>query len=343
VFPNANASGYYRFSLTPKDLAQLRLRGLPRLSPRERTAFGNSLRAGFNRQTLSFKDSLLAAAALANDARADVAGEPMSYVSLARDWLYADPLRASVEAYGRTLFDAAYAHLGWTPAKGEDSDRVQLRSRVIGFLALTAKDPIVRAEAQKRGLAFLGQGSDGAIHREALDSNLVGIALSVVGEEADAALWDSVKARLAKTDDAVLRGWFLAVLQSTEKPELVARVRALPFDPVLRATEVTTPVWSEMREPALRRDTWQWVKANFDRLLDTVPKHHGQTQLISMGGELCDEADRQDVEAFFTTERLAKIDGGPRVLAGVLEDIHLCATKRSAQEVSARELFGKGK
>ena len=105
---------------------------------------------------------------------------------------------------------------------------------------------------------------------------------------------------------------------------------------------MTSPIWAKLGEPETREATWQWVKENFDKLLATVPKHHGQTQLIGMASVFCDEAHAKDLESFFTPARLAQIDGGPRVLAGALEDIRLCAVKRQEQEPSAREMFGKG-
>jgi alanyl aminopeptidase len=267
----------------------------------------------------------------------------MGFVGDAREWLYGDPLRASVEEYGRKLFHGVSQKLGWTPAKDEDGDRTQLRIAVLGFLAVTARDPGVRAEAKKRGLAYLGYPKDGAIHPEAVDGNLAGIVLAVTGEEADRPLWDALHAKLAKTDDAELRGRLLSALVSPKSPALVPLVRELVFDPTLRATEVTAPLWTQLGDPALREATWQWVKEHFDKLLATVPKHHGQTQIIRMGGSFCDEAHAKDVEAFFTPARLSQIDGGPRVLAGTLEDVRLCAVKRARQEPSARELFGKHK
>jgi len=121
----------------------------------------------------------------------------------------------------------------------------------------------------------------------------------------------------------------------------VTAVRERPFDPSLRATEVSWPVWSMLGQHATREATWGWVKDNFDRLLAAVPKHHGQTQIIRMGGEFCDEAHARDVEAFFAPARLAQIEGGPRELAGTLEEIRLCAAKRAKQEPSAREMFGR--
>jgi hypothetical protein len=61
-------------------------------------------------------------------------------------------------------------------------------------------------------------------------------------------------------------------------------------------------------------------------------------QLLSMPAAFCDEAHAQDVAAFLS-DRATKIDGGPRVLAKTLEEIHLCTAKRSASEADARRFF----
>ena len=137
VFPNSDAAGYFRFALAPADLAKLRKAGFSSLSTRERVAYGNSLRAAFNRVALPMKDVILAADLLATDPHRNVAQEPMGMIGQAYDWLYDDPLRASVESHARNLFHPVYQKLGWQPAKGDDPDRVQLRSAVISFLALT--------------------------------------------------------------------------------------------------------------------------------------------------------------------------------------------------------------
>jgi alanyl aminopeptidase len=340
VFPNADAAGYFRFSLAPADLARLSKAGFASRTARDRVAYGNGLRAAYTLGTLPMKDAFLAAAPLATDPHHSVADEPMGFVNEAYNWLYDDALRPSIERYADKLFRAEGAKLGWQPGKGEDPDRIELRETVLSFLAFTARDPGVRAEAKKRGLAYLGLAKDGLhLHREAVDPNLAAIALGVVGEDADQALWDAVHAQLAKTEDPELRGRLLGVLVSSRKPERWPAIRALAFDPVLRTTEVSSPVRAMLSEHESREATWQWVKENFDRLLVTVPQHHGQTRLISMGGVFCDDAHAKDLEAFFTPARVGKIDGGPRVLAATLEDVRLCTTRRKLQEPSARAFF----
>jgi len=261
-------------------------------------------------------------------------------VETVRDWLYFDPRKAQVEAYGRGLFAPVYAKLGWDAGKADDGDRIQLRGSVIGFLAATARDPKVRAEAKKRALTYLGVGSkDGALHPQALDPNLAATALSIAGEDADRALWDRVHALLATTEDAEVRWRLLSFLDGNRSPTMVPAVRELSLDPALRATEVAAPLRRLFGDPDNREATWAWEKANFDKLLAAVPKHFGQTQLLSLPRVFCDEAHAKDIEAFFTKERVALIDGGPRVLASTLEGVRLCAARKAALLPSAEQAF----
>ncbi len=339
VFPNASAAGYFRFSLAPADLAKLRTSGLADLTTRERIAFGNSVRAAYNRATLSYADALAATAPLAGDASSQVAGEPMGFVSSAREWFWSDAtLRGNAEAYGRSLYAKAFHRLGWTPAKGEDDDVMRLRQSVISFLAFTARDPAVRAEAKKRGLAFLG--TDGNVHRDAVDANLSGIAVSVAGEEADAKLFDSMIARLAATTDEELRGKLLWAIGSARDAALALRAREMSLDASLRVNEVMTTIWAQLDSPLTRDATWQWVLSHYDPLVARISSHHGGARLIGTAGHFCDEARATEVEAFFA-KVIDRIDGGPRVLAGALESIRLCAARKKAHEESARAFFAK--
>jgi alanyl aminopeptidase len=345
VMPNADGAGYFRFSLAPADMQKL-AKGVGSLTAREKVAYGNSLRAAYNRATLPVKDILAAAAPLANDANPSVAREPQGLLEQVTEWLHDDPLLPAIEAYGRGLYRDAYRKLGWEPAKGEDPDRTRLRSEVIEFLASTAKDPGVRAEARKRGLAYLGYKraggkSDGKLHPEAVDANLVRIALGVVGEEADRPLWDDVRARLAQTENPEERPRLLAVLLGPEKGELARAVRDLALDPVLRATELSALLRAQAASVETREAAWQWLKENFDKILAAVPKHHGQSRLVRMAATFCDEAHARDAEAFFTPAKIASIEGAPRELAATLESIRLCAARREVQEPSARAFFAK--
>jgi len=341
VFPNADASGYFRFALAPADLARVRTGALASLPSRERVAYGNSLRAAFNRATTPMKDLFVAAEPLASDPHREVALEPIGFVESAREWLFDDPLRASVEAYGRRLFREPWRALGWEPRPDDDENRIGLRTTVLRFLALEVRDQEVRAEARKRALAYLGIGADGALHAEAVDGNLRGAVLRVAGEEADRGLWDVLHSLLPKTQEGLRRRELIAALASARAPDLREAACSLSLEADLRASETTMALWVGVSEPDTRESTWTWMKAHFDAVAARLPTH-GATQLIAMGGQFCDEAHARDVEAFFA-KRAGTVEGGPRVLAETLESVRLCVARRTAQEPGAREFFGRMK
>jgi alanyl aminopeptidase len=167
------------------------------------------------------------------------------------------------------------------------------------------------------------------------------VVLAALGEDADRALFDDVKARFANAEDAELRENLLLLLGRARSAELAPSALALALDPSLRPVEVLTPLALQLESSSTREAAWQWLKAHYDALLAAVPKEHGQAHLVELASVFCDVEHAKDVEAFYTPERLAKVDGGPRALASTLEEIRLCAVKRKVQEPSARQMFGK--
>jgi alanyl aminopeptidase len=348
VFPNADGAGYYRFSLAPPDMAALEAleaKAGSGLSEREKVTYGASLWAAYQRGKTPFKDILAAATPLARDAEPAVAEAPTAYFTQARDWLFGDPARKDVERDARALYAPALRRLGWEPKKGEDDETRSLRRSVVGFMALTGQDEKVRAELEKRGLAYVGTAQDGkesTIHPEAIDANLVGAAMAVVGEKADRARWNALKALLSKSVNETVRGRLLLALSSSANADLAASARELAFDPSLRDSEILTPLYVQISDPAQRDAAWAWAKEHYDAIVQRMPKHHGGARLIGLGGRFCSDERAAEVEAFFTP-KLESIEGGPRLLASTLEDVRLCATRRKVYAESAREYFQKRK
>jgi alanyl aminopeptidase len=339
VFPNADAAGYYRFALAPRDLTDLRNKGLVALTVREKASLGSNIQAAYARGTMSFEQAVVAVSPLAKEPDPTVAGAPMPFLSQARDWVFSDlKVRGKVEAYARELYGKVGRTLSWEGKSGESDEVRTLRAGVLGFLATTGQDRAVRAEAMRRGLEYIGFGKDGAIHPEAVDPNLAGIALGITGEEADKATWDAMKALLMRSVDETVRGRLLYGLSSAKRPELATAALKLVLDPALRDNEVLVPLSIALGDPERRDATWEWMKENYDAIRARLPMHHGGVALVGAGGVYCDEAHARDIDAFFKT-RIADIEGGPRVLASTLEGVRLCVAKRKAQEEGARSFF----
>lgn len=338
VMPNVEAAGYYRFGMNGLRLGQLLTNGFPKLTTRERLAVADAVRIGFSRGTAKAADVFGNLAPMASDSFPSVAAAPMGMAQVAREWLFATPLRPNVEAWGRKLYAKAFASLGWTATKNESAERTFLRQSVISFLAFTARDPAVRKEGAARGRALIGFGKDNALHLDAVDTNLAGIALSIAGEEGSAPFFDALLVQLDKSDDTVMRSRILGALASVHEPALSERALALTLDKRLRTNEVLQPLGIQLSMMETKDAAFAWLRANFDAVVARISP--GRAGALPYYVRYCDDAHIGDVESFFTP-KIAKLDGGPRNLANSLESMKLCVARRKAQEESLRAFFAK--
>ncbi|APR86556.1 Membrane alanine aminopeptidase N [Minicystis rosea] len=339
VMPNADAGGYYRWSLGPNDTKKLAAAGLSALTVRERMSFVESINAGFVRAKLPASEALAALAPLANDGTAAVAAAPMRFLAGVRDWLHAHGQSQAVEAYAQKLYAPAFKSLGWAPAKGaeEAPERAVLRQEVIYFLAVVAKDPAVRREALSRGRAW-AEGK-----RDAVSLDLAAAALTVAMQEDDGKLFDKLVKRLEEEQGQRERSIILHALGSAGRPELAERARALTVDPKIRLAprEVTVPLRAQMERAETRDVAWAWMQQNVDGIIGRISERWGaRLPWIAVG--FCDKRHAEEVNGLFQP-RLASLNGLPRELAGALEDMRLCAARREAQESSVRAFFAKKK
>lgn len=337
VMPNADGAGYYRWSLPAADLEKLR-KVIGARTVRERMSFVDSVRAGFARGTINTAEAMAALEPLARDPHPSVALAPMGLVRGGRDWMAGDAAAlAAIEGYGRKTYAAAAKDLGWDPRKGESPERQLLRKEVLGFMAMTARDPAVRAEAARRGKAYVGFGGDNALHPEAVDPNLAQIALSVAVQESDAAFFDAVLAKLPPAEDPVLRGSLVGALSSALRPELAARARALLLDTRVHATEILGAINNQIDFTETREPTWKWVQDNLEALVKRMPPRRA-ARLPRVMNRFCDADHARAVQAVFSG-KVGALDGGPRNLANSLEQIRLCSARREAQSAGLRGFF----
>jgi alanyl aminopeptidase len=344
VMPNADGAGYYRYALAPADNKKLAA-ALPSLRETERISFARSVVASYMRGTTLVADALVGLAPLASDSSAHVTAPLMELCSAVGRWLLEDPLEAKLEAFADGLFVPAYKALGWAPKAGETDPpaRVALRQGVLDFLAFTARDKAVRREAAAHAHAFLA-ASKAKADKSALTPELVGLALQVAAEDGGAPVFDALVAALDKENDDPARRRLLSAIGSATDPPLAARARELELGPSVQPNEVGRILFAGLRSHAsraTREQAWSFVLANMDKLLGKTQPAYA-SRLVSLGAGFCDRAHRDAVEKLFAP-RVAQIEGGPRALAGALEELDLCIARRAAHEPSARSFLSQKK
>jgi cytosol alanyl aminopeptidase len=333
IMPNAGAAGYYRATLAAGDLARLRDRATPALSVVERVTLAHDLDAAFRSAALPGADVLRALEPLARDPHGAVALVPLDLWSLVDAYFVDGAQRVALRARVARLYAPVAAALGWKPSAAEPPWRRQLRSKLLGFLALQLEDPTALAEAARLGRRLLGVDRDHVRHPDAVAPDLAELALAAAVRTGGADVFDALVGELAHAADAQLRQRALLALASTRDPALVGRVLDLALDPQLRQNERLVALKPLLGALATRDAAWAWLTAHFDALFAVLPDRFAG-RIPSMLG-MCDRPRIEALRAFFTP-RVDKITGGPRNLAQALETAEQCVALVETQRPSVQ-------
>jgi alanyl aminopeptidase len=336
LMPNADGAGYYRFTLPSADLAKLRGQGLAKLSARERYVLAKGLYAGFAAGSVTAKDWLGTIPALAADQERMVATEPLGFLRGLRDHWLAPASWPALYSFVKQVYGPAKNRLGFREQAGEVGDVKLLRAQVLTTIADLGNDKPTRTRLAGMGKQYLGLGGDSQLHPDAVPNDLADVAVRLLVEDGDAAMFDVVYQRFVNTQDATLRGRFLRALSSVRDARS-PKALALVLDPALRVNEVMLPLREQLGHPSTRDAAYAWFEQNFDAIGKRLsPQALGSTPWLA--ASLCSEQAAERVQAFFAT-RVASLPGAPRSLEGAVETLHLCVALLQAQREGVEAFF----
>ncbi len=333
---NPKAQGYYRWALPPGQLRDLLTRGYRHLSPAERLSLASNLHAALRSGAMSAADVLGALQPFARDPEPAVAQEPAEVLAGMRDHIVEPSRRGAVEATMRALYRPVLARLGWKPRPREASRVRIFRGWVIEYLALTAGDRSVLERAAALGRVYLG--SDDRLHPDAVDPDMVKVAIKAAARLGSAPLFDTMVQRLVAAEDSNVRDNLLGGLAQFTDPELAERARQMAFDPRLRVNERATIIRNQGKSMELRPAAWAWVLKNFERFAPTLPPSAVQSLSYTQGG--CSEEQAAELHDSLGPH-LAPYPGAPYTMAKATEQARLCAALVAAQRKSATGFFAK--
>jgi cytosol alanyl aminopeptidase len=331
VMPNANASGYYRFSLGKRALAGLS-KEVGKLSDAEQLAYADAVDAGFNHGDLDAGDVLAALKPLTRSKIRVVATAPLGQV----EWIYrneaaTDAQRARVATWAKDAYLPRLEQLGYRRRPGESEDAPLLRSSLAGALAFEFRLPEVRAALLKQGEAALRRKPDGRLDLAAADPDLLGDALGVAVQVQGARAVDALLAELPRTSDAALRNGILGGLASAEDPALAERVRDFALDKQVKVGEMYSLLRGNRDTLAQRDALWQWFTTHYAQVLARTGSFAGGYLPMVAAGGGCSLPEVDRLQAFFRT-RMSDAAGVDRGLAQTSESIRLCSALKAAQD-----------
>ena len=334
LMPNADATGYYRFTLDAKGWSAL-FDHFDALDDREALALLGSLSAAYHSGDTSTETMVRAFREFAPSPKREVATMPLDELSTMHDRLAAsDAARRGVESFVRALYGPRLAALGLEARPGESTDATLLRPTLVDALADLGHDEALRATLKEKALAYLDGDS---LDPSAIDPALVGIALRIAVAEEDADFARRLLDRVLASRDAIFRQRVLGALAASPDPAVGAMMRDLIPDPRLRDNEAIMIVFTQAGTKEQRAALWDWTKAHLDQLLPRIPTWR-KGAVVNVGADFCSDERAAELESFFK-DKVEDLEGGPRELAQTLEQIHLCAAFKAAKSPEVTEYF----
>jgi alanyl aminopeptidase len=324
--PNADASGYYRFTMADADFSALRSH-VPTLVPTEQMIYADAVSSAFVRGTLAPGAVLDAMPALSTSHLPQVATALVGQLAWIREYLAPDATRPAVDAFAAAQFAPRLATLGLERQPDDTDMTTELRARLVDVLAVVAHEPALRRQLNDLGRMALGLDAGGAVDLTRLNPDLRGDILKVTVQESGEPAFKAILGELANNHQTRQRYEMLAALGATHDPKLGEQARNYGLTPAVAVGEIQFLYTSHVAERENRDAFWQWLGSNYATLVVRLPDQY-QSYLIRLAAsKRCSQSQSDEIRAWFAP-KVTSIIGGERALAQSLESIDQCAALR---------------
>ena len=321
VMPNEGGLGYYRMRPQGDMLAHLLANASKVLTLPERIALIGDVNALVASGDVKKGVALDLVETLAKDRSRYIVDASIGVVG-SIDEVVPAKLRPNYERFVRKLYQARAHELGWQARKGEDDNTQQLRRSLLPLVASVGRDAELIKQAT--GLAWKWLDAHGAVAPE-----IARAVLSVASRNGDQKLFDRLHAEARKTGDREDRERFLGAMGRFIEPAMVAQALALVLTDEFELREALGLLQGAFGEPRTRELGFAFIKEHFDEITNKLPEAYRPFMAFTFVS-LCDDSRKPEIEAFFTP-KIAKIEGGPRVMKQALELLSLCSAQRKAE------------
>jgi aminopeptidase N/puromycin-sensitive aminopeptidase len=316
-FENADAAGYYRTEYSPTLLSKV-IAAAPSLKSTERISLISDRLALMHAGQSSVGDYLELVSTLRNEPNSRVLEQLLSGLGTVDYRIADDAQRKQLKAWQRHIFTPVYAALGpVTP--NEDEQKLLLRVELFTLLG-GDDDPAIIAEA--RAYANRSLAGDTTVNPQ-----ILGPSISIAAYFGDAALYDKLQQYAEAGTDPGKKTNALYTLAFFRSPALVTRTLDYATSGKVRNQDSWILIAILLSNPDTRVQAWNYVKSNWDKVQAQLTTASGAS-VVGSTGSFCSAADRDDVQQFFSTHKVAATD---QALQHALESINSCIALRASQ------------
>lgn len=333
VMPNANGTGYYRFSLPYQSWQDLG-RAFDQLNAGEKLATLDSVGAEFAAGRIDVQTVWRFIDEAVRDEERRVVQAAIREAGrferlVANDEEALAGYRSAIIDVFRDRFTALDQH------GGDAAETVIMKSSLERFLIRTGQDKALRqglANAAASYIGLEGVSSDRTLNTDEYLSAMA-IGFQAYGEP----FLDQMLAARESYDDPVFEQAVAYAIGQNRDPALSARILDLALSGALGSRETLSMVQGQMRQEETRDRTWDWLKQNFATYLDVIPRQRRRFS-PALADRLCSTAARDDLIALFEAQGdLA--EGHERSLTQTIERIELCAALEDGKGAEVRAFF----
>lgn len=333
VMPNANGTGYYRFSL-PYEAWQDLGRAFNQLNAGEKLATLDSVGAEFAAGRIDVQTVWRFIDEAVRDEERRVVQAAIREAGrferlVANDEEALAGYRSAIIDVFRDRFTALDQH------GGDTAETVIMKSSLERFLIRTGQDEALRQGLANAAASYIGL--EGVSSDRTLNTDEYLTAMAIGFQAYGEPFLDQMLAARESYDDPVFEQAVAYAIGQNRDPKLSDRILDLALSGALGSRETLSIVQGQMRQEETRDRTWDWLKRNFATYLDIIPRQRRRFS-PALADRLCSTAARDDVIALFEAQGdLA--EGHERSLTQTIERIELCAALEDGKGAEARAFF----
>ncbi|WP_309949630.1 M1 family metallopeptidase [Acinetobacter calcoaceticus] len=328
--PNADAAGYYQFSLPQKEFTRLTV-ATEKLSNSEQLAYAYAISAAFNHGDINLLAVVEAAKKFANSNSRQISTALFSQLStIHRHVLKTDAEREHFRKVLASLYLPKLNQLGYVSKTGESAEDSLWRSELVKFLALDIQAPEVRTQLLKQSDALFAQKQ---LNFAQVTPELLPTILAVRVQEKGQPAFDRLAGELQSVTQPTQRLAILTALGSANQESTRQQARQLILNPRVKVGEVRTVVNSINNYGDEQGGLWSWFKVNHDAVFDRLGKSSAGRFPAMFSGAACTQQQATQLNDFFAP-RTKELVGVERGLNQTKERIQLCESLVAKQDGS---------
>jgi hypothetical protein len=295
--------------------------GAAKLSAAERMSVAHSVSAAVGTANLPIAQALPLEAKLLLDPERRVVQMSAGFLDL-REKVPPD-LASNYHRFVQKSLKPLLGEISWQPVKSETDDARLQRLTLATLAANAGEDPRLIQEAKRLALAWVDD-------RHAVPPDEAESILGVAGRYADSSLFGTLTSAARKAIDASDKRQLLSALGSCKDTALAQQTLEALVNRTFEPIDSVTLLMGLSGHIETRAFTYDFIKHHYDSVVAALP---GDSLFwyLPNAAEGFDTAERQkDVESFFK-DKDSRLTGGPRIIAQVLERIHLNQAFKEAQ------------